>query len=46
MTFKQAIILIQEHQSARQERQDAVSGMLRRSKDVMPVFDVSRGIYE
>ncbi|OQA56544.1 MAG: hypothetical protein BWY42_00963 [Candidatus Omnitrophica bacterium ADurb.Bin277] len=46
MTFKQALILIQELKSTREERQDAVSGILRRGKDVMPVFDVSRGIYE
>lgn len=46
MTFKQALILIQELKNTRQERQDAVSNILRRGKDVMPTFDVSRGIYE
>lgn len=46
MTFRQATIMIQELQHSRKERQDAVSNILRRSKDTMATFDVTRGIYE
>lgn len=46
MTFKQAMILISEYKSVRAERQDAVNAILRRSKETMPTFEVTRGIYE
>jgi hypothetical protein len=46
MTFIQAITMITELKGSRKERQDAVSSVLRRSKDTMAVFDVTRGIYE
>ena len=46
MTFKQAMLMISEYQSVRQERQDAVNSILKRTKDTMPTFDVTRGIYE
>ena len=46
MTFKQAMLMIGEYQSVRQERQSAVESVLKRSKETMPTFDVARGIYE
>ena len=46
MTFKQAMLMVAEYQSLRQERQAAVESILKRSKDTMPTFDVTRGIYE
>jgi hypothetical protein len=46
MTFKQAMLMIGEYQSVRQERQSAVESILKRTKDTMPTFDVTRGIYE
>lgn len=46
MTFKQAMLMVAEYQSVRQERQAAVESILKRAKDTMPTFDVTRGIYE
>lgn len=46
MTFRQAILMISEFKAVKEEQRDIVSSILRRSKDVMPVFDVTRGIYE
>lgn len=46
MTFRQALIMIGELQAVRSERQDAVNSILKRTKDTMPTFDVTRGIYE
>ena len=46
MTFKQAMLMIGELKSVREERQNAVSSVLRGSKETMAVFDVTRGIYE
>ncbi len=46
MTFRQAILMISELKTVRTERLDAASLILKRSKDVMPVFDVTSGIYD
>ena len=46
MTFREALFMISELQAIRTERLEAASAVLKRSKDVMPVFDVTGGIYE
>lgn len=46
MTFKQSLILIDEYAKQREERREAVNLALKRSKETMPIFDVTSGIYE
>lgn len=46
MTFKQACIMIEEMGKVASEKAEALKNMTRRSKDIMPVLDVTRGIYD
>lgn len=46
MTFKQAMLMIEELKNSRTEKMEAVQSTLKRSKDIMPMFDVTRGIYD
>ena len=43
--FKQMLILIDQLQKSRQEKSDQVNSVLKRSKEVMPTYDVAAGIY-
>ena len=45
MTFKQALLMIQEMKSLAEERSEAVNSVAGRSKEVMAVLDITRGIY-
>ena len=45
MTFKQACLMIEELQKMNEEKSKAVQNMAKRSKEIMPVLDVTRGIY-
>lgn len=46
MTFKQSLMLIDEFSKVKEERSKAVNSMLKRTKEVMPTFDVTSGIYD
>ena len=39
------LILIDQLQKSRQEKSDQVNSVLKRSKEVMPTYDVAAGIY-
>ena len=45
MTFKQAMLMIEELKNHREEQSKATASVLKQSKDIMPVFDVTRSIY-
>lgn len=46
MTFVQAVAMIKELNNQTAKRQKQVKKILKANKDVMGVFEVTRGIYE
>ena len=45
MRFSQMLIMIDELKKSNEEKAKVVSANLKRTKEVMPVYDISTGIY-
>jgi len=45
MTFRQVVILLKEYQDNSEDKLKAVTALVKKSKDIIPVFDITRGVY-